>query len=83
VIRGTQPAHPCVIRERRRITIEGPETLVDVIYDGLTIRERFAMAAMQGIAARAHLTSNSMVAIAGLSVQMADALITELAKVKP
>jgi hypothetical protein len=47
---------------------------------GLTIREHFAAMAMQGIASRAHLESNSMVAIAALSVQMADALIAELAK---
>lgn len=46
-------------------------------------REHFAGLAMQGIASRAHLETNSMVAVAALSVQLADALIAELARVHP
>jgi hypothetical protein len=47
---------------------------------GLTIREHAAIAAMQGILSRAHLTTNSQSACATLAVEHADALLAALSK---
>jgi hypothetical protein len=47
--RAHTPMHPCVLKELRRVCVEGPETLVDVAYSGLTIREHLAGLAMQGL----------------------------------
>jgi hypothetical protein len=51
-------------------------------YPGLTKREAFAMAAMQGILAHPD-SSGSAQEIAEWSVYQADALLAEIAKVQP
>jgi hypothetical protein len=52
-------------------------------YPGLTKREAFAMAAMQGLLANPETTPASAQEIAEWSVYQADALLAELAKVQP
>lgn len=66
------PTEPCIVQGHH---VGGSS--------GITLREHFAGLAMQGIASRAHLETNSMTAVAVLSVQMADALLAELAKATP
>lgn len=46
--------------------------------NGLTKREAFAMAAMQGLCANSHYATADCVVIAGYAVSQADALIEEL-----
>lgn len=71
---GDMPAMPC-------------DMVSNVIYGGLTKREQFAMAAMQGMLAHATrykpregASENWHEAISEESVQLADALLAELDK---
>jgi len=51
----------------------------DYLQDGLTKREAFAMAAMQGYCANADVNATPE-AVAGWAVHQADALLAEMAK---
>lgn len=52
-------------------------------YGGMTLREYFAGLAMQGLEASPDTTSAAPTDIAKDAVQIADALLAELAKAKP
>lgn len=66
-ITGEEPAMPHFHHEGR---------------SGLSIRQQFAMAAMQGFSANPNFQTTSFSTIAEYSVQQADALIAELNKSK-
>lgn len=74
MITGNEPSMPV------DITIIYPQDVVDKIsHLGLTIRQQFAMAAMQGLLASTNGTFSAS-HLAYTSVQAADALIAELNK---
>lgn len=58
-------------------------TMGEVVQTGMTLREAFAMAAMNGHIGCFAFKDRTAENIAKLSVECADALIAELAKVKP
>jgi hypothetical protein len=71
---GNDPASPVLMQ---------PDSLQNETSLGLTKREQFAMAAMQGILAKRDiddLMKGQVVDVAGLSVDMADLLIDALNK---
>jgi len=69
---SNEPAYPC-----DPVTFNQGDAAV-----GLTKREAFAMAAMQGFMACPDYTETTYTDAARLSVRMADALLAELAKPK-
>ena len=74
---GDEPATACEIRASEQAKALGYFT--NHTYTGLTKREAFAMAAMQGLLAEAQ-TMDNLIAIN--AVKMADDLLKQLEKVK-
>jgi hypothetical protein len=91
---GNEPAYPVIETQPRDIGAGGVYVTIADTYSsgGLTKREAFAMAAMQGLAANPGgpwqanasngwaLTNCSLADVAEVAVQAADALLAELAK---
>ena len=68
------------------LELSNGEVRLPVAHQGLTIREHFAAMAMQGLLANASTCTQEVGTIGEIvhsAVRHADALITELAKVKP
>lgn len=83
-ITGNEPAMPQISEVLTSVYMDTPATLI-VSTPGLTIRQQFAMAAMQGFCAVSnkgeYISTEDMAgACASLSVKFADALINELNK---
>lgn len=96
-IKGTEPAYPIVTEVRTSIHSEQPNTMMELTDSGITIRQRFAMAAMQGILSGIHANENVLSKllkssnglkikpqnnIAEMAIEYADGLIEELNKEK-
>ena len=75
MITGNEPANPISESEKDRL-----DQYPHISYPGLSIRQQFAMAAMQGILSNPATVQNirSDMQMAEWSVQNADALIAEL-----
>lgn len=76
IITGNEPAYPILpFNKDDRALVETAQ-----LYSGLTIRQEFAKAAMQGLCADRHHfdTQGAPHAMAELAVMCADALIREL-----
>ena len=78
-ITGNEPAMPIVNSDGFCSLLEHVEILKESAV-GLTIRQQFAMAAMQGMCADTNTENMSVEVLANIAVSYADALINELNK---